>query len=815
MIPPPARMRSTDCKRRRGHLHQNDTGTYTDTEYKPTGPRRTRARARTRTKRPPRLTALLPPLAMMATMMHTIMHNMHLHNMHSHSHSHSQSAWFLRQQHRSSRSTTPMLVSALVVVVVPPPPRRRRGGGTHGWQQQHTKEFSSSTAIRHGRYSSNNRSLLRVCCRTSPGTMTMAMARTASLSLSSSASSSNNRSNSNSNSSNETTPVTPPPNERARLLNRNNESTPAAEIMEAAIRSLRDPSSGYDQRFGRPALRAYRSFVYPKKLPYNLQLQLQLQLQSTGNGSREEDDDDDGDDDNNNNNNNNNGRPGTTSVNEDPIQLEAAAQRTANQIDFLIKRQTSKRMEAIRNHDPETLRNNDDDDDDDDDTSSSSQRRRRRRSNTVFPIALVLDNLRGSFNVGSIFRTAEACGVREILTCGITPHPNGSGAEKVAKSALGADMLVPSRHFATTRQALEALKGNHNKNHNKNNNSNSNNNHNSNDADADENNHDHLVVALETTAASHLYTSFDFQDSSSSSSSSSNNNDKEDNNNQRRRYGGGIALVLGNEVTGVDAELFAHLLPTPDDNDNDSDSDNEQTEAGTKTITTKTNSKTGPVDVIVELPTYGQKNSLNVAAHGTARHGTKRTNERTNAGDDIHDDNNDDNDDDAEGGSNTTNANAKADRVAWGAELFSDSATAYEAIAHNLLRFNWRVKVLANAHDERSHGRIGIDIDIDIDIGIDIDRNTPRCSPRSSVAGVTEDFYSFEEQSIPVSLLFTRDDVNKQTFNIKKTVAGSVSPILFHVGLQTNIPAAPVFVTHPACRESITEGLHQTTELCN
>ena len=110
-------------------------------------------------------------------------------------------------------------------------------------------------------------------------------------------------------------------------------------------------------------------------------------------------------------------------------------------------------MEAIRNHDPSNVRTNSNAEDSDGEDSTSS-------SFKTFPITLVLDNLRGSFNVGSIFRTAEACGVSRIITCGITPHPNGSGSEKVAKSALGSEYLVETQYFPTTRLALMELKKN-------------------------------------------------------------------------------------------------------------------------------------------------------------------------------------------------------------------------------------------------------------------------------------------------------------------------------------------------------------------
>ena len=39
------------------------------------------------------------------------------------------------------------------------------------------------------------------------------------------------------------------------------------------------------------------------------------------------------------------------------------------------------------------------------------------------PLILVLDNVRSTHNVGSIFRTADAFRVQEIILCGITATP--------------------------------------------------------------------------------------------------------------------------------------------------------------------------------------------------------------------------------------------------------------------------------------------------------------------------------------------------------------------------------------------------------
>ncbi|WP_127716891.1 RNA methyltransferase [Halobacteriovorax sp. HLS] len=73
----------------------------------------------------------------------------------------------------------------------------------------------------------------------------------------------------------------------------------------------------------------------------------------------------------------------------------------------------------------------------------------------ISPIHLVLDNLRSSFNVGSLFRTAEALGIEMVHLCGYTPTPENS---KTAKSALGTDKWVKWKSWESTLECLEYLK---------------------------------------------------------------------------------------------------------------------------------------------------------------------------------------------------------------------------------------------------------------------------------------------------------------------------------------------------------------------
>lgn len=231
-------------------------------------------------------------------------------------------------------------------------------------------------------------------------------------------------------------------------------------LADAALQSIHDPTSGYDGRFGKSAIKAYRAFLYPKKID-----SAQTPL--------------------------------------DALQLPATADRVARQIEFLYKRHQSHQAEWVRHHDSaEAI------------------------SRHIFPIVLLLDNLRSAMNVGSLFRTADATGCAQVWTTGITPHPFGAGAEKLHKSALGAQLIVPSRHFSTTRDAIRYAR---------------------------DTLPEYQVIGMETTTRSRVYTDLEYSPK-------------------------GAILVLGNEVTGVDTTLMDEM------------------------------------DVIVEIPMFGAKNSLNVAA---------------------------------------------------------------------------------------------------------------------------------------------------------------------------------------------------------
>lgn len=70
------------------------------------------------------------------------------------------------------------------------------------------------------------------------------------------------------------------------------------------------------------------------------------------------------------------------------------------------------------------------------------------------PIHVVLDNLRSAYNVGSIFRTADAGAAAHIHLCGMSAHPPH---RKLEKTALGAFAYVPWTYHERTADALDAL----------------------------------------------------------------------------------------------------------------------------------------------------------------------------------------------------------------------------------------------------------------------------------------------------------------------------------------------------------------------
>jgi 23S rRNA (guanosine2251-2'-O)-methyltransferase len=116
------------------------------------------------------------------------------------------------------------------------------------------------------------------------------------------------------------------------------------------------------------------------------------------------------------------------------------------------------------------------------------------------PIVVVLDNIRSMHNVGSVFRTADAFRIEAICLCGYTPQPPH---RDIQKTALGATETVNWLYYETTKEAIEDFKK-----------------------------FDYTVLAIEQVEGSESLDQFT-------------NTDRK------------LAIVLGNEVVGVDAEALA------------------------------------------------------------------------------------------------------------------------------------------------------------------------------------------------------------------------------------------------------------------
>ncbi|MFZ5801955.1 MAG: RNA methyltransferase [Candidatus Omnitrophota bacterium] len=115
------------------------------------------------------------------------------------------------------------------------------------------------------------------------------------------------------------------------------------------------------------------------------------------------------------------------------------------------------------------------------------------------PVAVVANNIRSLYNVGSIFRTADGAGVEKLWLCGITGIPPSL---RISKTALGAETHVPWEYAEDIAQVLQ---GYHTRGYE--------------------------VVLLEQTEKSIPY--------------------------QEYRPQGPVCLVIGNEVDGVEADLLA------------------------------------------------------------------------------------------------------------------------------------------------------------------------------------------------------------------------------------------------------------------
>jgi tRNA G18 (ribose-2'-O)-methylase SpoU len=79
------------------------------------------------------------------------------------------------------------------------------------------------------------------------------------------------------------------------------------------------------------------------------------------------------------------------------------------------------------------------------------------KASEKMPVILVLDDVRSAYNVGSIFRTADAFRIEGIYLCGISARPPH---KDISKTALGATESVEWKYFENVLDAAFGLRQN-------------------------------------------------------------------------------------------------------------------------------------------------------------------------------------------------------------------------------------------------------------------------------------------------------------------------------------------------------------------
>lgn len=70
-------------------------------------------------------------------------------------------------------------------------------------------------------------------------------------------------------------------------------------------------------------------------------------------------------------------------------------------------------------------------------------------------IYIICDNILDTYNIGSIFRLADAVGASCVYLCGESETPPNI---KIHRAAIGTDKWVPWQYFSTAKEAIESIK---------------------------------------------------------------------------------------------------------------------------------------------------------------------------------------------------------------------------------------------------------------------------------------------------------------------------------------------------------------------
>ena len=71
------------------------------------------------------------------------------------------------------------------------------------------------------------------------------------------------------------------------------------------------------------------------------------------------------------------------------------------------------------------------------------------------PVYVILNSIRSSYNVGSIFRTSDGAMIEKLYLCGYTPHPPN---KEILKTALGATESVSWEYIKDPKDLILQLK---------------------------------------------------------------------------------------------------------------------------------------------------------------------------------------------------------------------------------------------------------------------------------------------------------------------------------------------------------------------
>lgn len=71
------------------------------------------------------------------------------------------------------------------------------------------------------------------------------------------------------------------------------------------------------------------------------------------------------------------------------------------------------------------------------------------------PVTVILNSIRSSYNVGSIFRTSDGAMIEKLILCGYTPTPE---KKEVLKTALGSQASVNWEYIKEAKEVIVNLK---------------------------------------------------------------------------------------------------------------------------------------------------------------------------------------------------------------------------------------------------------------------------------------------------------------------------------------------------------------------